>query len=219
MKNLLFLILIAPAVAYSQTKQKENYTIYINHQEGAVKANVLSQQKKKIEVNKDLYYSWYISNKIIETQGGFEGKILDGNYTSFYSSNNLKEKGVFFKGLKNGEWITWYEDGKIQSVKNWKKGVRNGTFKNFDNNGNILEEIQYSKGKVNGYHVIYDKGTVISRKQFKNGREIIANEKSLKSKKTLKERLNSVFKKNKDNQSESKTSEGKKGKKEKTGNP
>lgn len=215
MKYLIVLLLFTNTV-FGQMKPKEMYTIYVNYPDYSIKATV-SNNVKKIDAKESLSYYWYTSNKILETKGGYEGKILDGPYTSFYLSSNLKEKGQFKKGLKNGEWITWFEGGKIHEISTWKKGLKCGVFKTFDDKGNLILEYNYADGKLNGYQTEYKDEKVISKKRYKKGLEIIPKEKSVdkksdtgkpneglkegnskentKAKKTIKEKVKSIFKK------------------------
>ncbi len=156
----------------AQMKQKECYTVYVNYPEYTLKTDV-SSKNTKINVKEDRTYYWYSSNKIMETEGGYSGKILNGFYTSFFLNGNLKEKGLFKKGLKKGEWITWYDNGKIKEINTWRQGLKAGHSKNFDVNGNMTEEAEYKNGKLNGTQTNYDGGKIIRKKMFKNGIEII----------------------------------------------
>lgn len=70
-----------------------------------------------------LFYYWYEANQIHSTQGGFSGKLLDGQYTEYYLNKNLKEQGSFKKGLKNGAWKSWNEDGTLAVSSTWKNGL------------------------------------------------------------------------------------------------
>ncbi|MDF2432858.1 MAG: hypothetical protein JWP44_2489 [Mucilaginibacter sp.] len=69
-----------------------------------------------------LYYFWYYANGIHSTQGGYNGKLLDGNYMEYYPDKSLKEQGYFIRGLKNGLWKTWNEDGTLKESVHWKSG-------------------------------------------------------------------------------------------------
>lgn len=69
-----------------------------------------------------LLYYWYSANTIHISQGGFSGKLLNGQYTEYYTNKNLKEQGNFKKGLKDGVWKSWNEEGTLTSVTNWKHG-------------------------------------------------------------------------------------------------
>ena len=170
MKNILFLLTSSSLVA--QMKQKASSTVYLNYPEYTIKTDILSE-KKKITTKENLTYYWYTSNKVMETKGGYDGKILNGSYTSFYLSSNLKEKGSFKNGLKNGEWITWFENGKINEITTWRKGVRSGSYKKNDNDGSLLSEACYKNDKLNGYQINYKDGKIIEQKKYKNGKEII----------------------------------------------
>ena len=70
----------------------------------------------------DLFYYWYEANAIHSTQGGFSGKLLNGQYNEYYLNKNLKVQGGFKKGLKNGEWKSWNEDGTLAGSSTWKNG-------------------------------------------------------------------------------------------------
>src|SRR6202012_31644 len=121
----------------------------------------------------DLTYYWYASNKIMQTNGGYAGKVLNGKYTSFYLTGNLKEKGIFKNGVKNGKWVAWYDDGKIKEISVWQKGLKKGYSKEFDTEGELISKVKYKNGKQNGYQIIYSDGKVSDKKKFRNGVEIV----------------------------------------------
>ena len=53
------------------------------------------------KIKDDRYYFWCLNNVIHSTQGGFNGKLLNGHYVSFYPDKNrghLKEEGGFDRG-------------------------------------------------------------------------------------------------------------------------
>lgn len=127
--------------------EKEKYTIYIEENDVRIKANVLAH-KTKIKTKKELTYYWYSTNKIMETQGGYDGKLLHGEYVNFYqSNNNLKEKGKFKKGLKHKEWTLWFDNGKINTISRWKYGQLHGSYKIYTVAGDLTSEKRYKKGK------------------------------------------------------------------------
>src|SRR3989344_7623881 len=131
MKRFALLILLLPISTFAQQKQKPTFPVYVNYPDYTVKADVFSNPQK-ISVNENLTYYWYSSNKIIETKGGYDGKVLNGSYTSFYLSKNLKEKGSFKDGLKTSTWTSWNIDGKINEITTWKKGMKNGVYKKYN---------------------------------------------------------------------------------------
>jgi antitoxin component YwqK of YwqJK toxin-antitoxin module len=73
-------------------------------------------------IKSDRLYYWYSSNKVHYSQGGFSGKLLNGQYTEYYPNLNLKEQGIFKKGLKDGVWKSWNEDGTLHSEMKWHNG-------------------------------------------------------------------------------------------------
>jgi hypothetical protein len=172
MKQLLFLILLMSNTVFAQTKQKQNCLIYVNYPDYTVKASV-SLKENKIWTEEYLTYYWYASNKIIQTKGSYDGKLLSGSYSSFYLSGNLKEKGIFKKGLKNDEWITWNKDGQINEINTWKNGVKNGICKKFDVNGNLISVAGFKNDQLNGCQTTYTDGKISSQKKFKNGVEVV----------------------------------------------
>jgi hypothetical protein len=170
MKRIFFLLFLLANAALAQ--KKKTYTVYVNYPDYTLKTDVLSEPLKK-HAGKELEYAWYSSNRIMHTKGGYEGKVLDGPYTSFYLSNNLKEKGEYCYGVKQGEWITWYESGTISSITAWRKGQKQGICKSFDEKGELLSEAHYRRGKLSGFQYTYENNKEASRKKFRQGKEVI----------------------------------------------
>lgn len=79
--------------------------------------------KSDPKIKNDRYYFWYLNDKIHSTQGGYNGKLLNGHYIAFYPDKNLKEEGNFKRGLKDGEWKTWNRKGDITAVTYWNEGI------------------------------------------------------------------------------------------------
>jgi antitoxin component YwqK of YwqJK toxin-antitoxin module len=151
----------------------------INYLDKVVYASVMTNSKK-VSVKNDRFYYWYKANDIKTSQGGFEGKLLDGSYTEFYPDKNLKEQGFFKTGLKNGVWKTWHHNGKLASISKWKKGKLNGVFKIFSVDGEILSEGKYKEDKLNGEIITFlDSGKVIV-KNYKKGQQAKASPKKEK---------------------------------------
>jgi len=83
----------------------------------------LEPESSTISAKSNLYYFWYSANLIHETQGGYSGRLLDGQYAVFYPNKSLKEQGRFKKGLKDGVWKIWREDGTLLATSTWKHGI------------------------------------------------------------------------------------------------
>src|SRR3954471_4133174 len=101
------------------------FNITVNHDDYTVKTQML-KDPKKIKVDNELSYLWFYSNKIMETKGGYDGKLIHGYYKSFYLNNQLRESGEIKYGVKHHEWRNWYNDGKLKEVSTWKNGRKNG---------------------------------------------------------------------------------------------
>lgn len=207
-KILFWLLLLCVNTTFAQMKQRDTYVVYINYPDYTIKTCV-SNSTKKINVKESLTYFWYSSNKIIQTKGDYDGKLIDGPYTSFYLSNSLKEKGDFKKGLKDGKWISWYENGKINEITNWSKGRRSGEYKKFDSNELLSVTAYYKNDKLNGIQTIYNNGVIDTKIKYKQGKEIVKGQKNdskvdsvvqahpVQQKRSWKEKMTTAFKKKK----------------------
>jgi antitoxin component YwqK of YwqJK toxin-antitoxin module len=149
-------------------KNKASYTININDKDGYSRILVFNKNRKIKPQEKYTYY-WYAYNKVMVTKGGYDGRLLHGEFASFYENNNLKEKGYFKKGLKNGEWMAWFDNGKIKEVSHWKNSLRNGNRKVYNEKGELVLEENYKNDTFNGTVTKYDSGKAIAFKYYKNG--------------------------------------------------
>lgn len=163
----------------SFSKKPPVSTFYLSLADETIKAQAISE-KTIITTEQSKTYYWYSHNSIHQTQGGYDGRILHGEYSSFYLSNQLKEKGRFYKGLKHQRWSLWYENGKLHEIYHWKKGVLNGIHQVYDENGVIVLEENYNNGLLDGKQKIFENGKLKSTKCFNNGKE-----KELKEKKSF----------------------------------
>jgi len=115
-------------------------------------------------------YYWYHQNTINQTQGGFDGKLLEGAYVSFYLNKNLKEEGFFKNGLKEGSWKTWRENGLLIESTTFKAGVKEGKFSSYDDQGKLKEKGNYSQGKLDGVLLQYGENGVVNKTKYKDGK-------------------------------------------------
>ncbi|HTK19617.1 MAG TPA: hypothetical protein VL442_08900 [Mucilaginibacter sp.] len=83
----------------------------------------LEPESSAVSAKSSLHYYWYSANIIHETQGGYSGRLLGGQYSVFYPNKTLKEQGSFRKGLKVGVWKIWQEDGTLLAATTWKHGI------------------------------------------------------------------------------------------------
>jgi len=123
----------------------------------------------------DRFYYWYSGNSIHSTQGGFSGRLLNGQYAEYYLSKNLKEQGAFKKGLKDGIWRSWNDNGTLIQYYTWEKGIKSGKFNLFDDHGGLKQSGSYRNntldGRIQTYNgndqaavVTYNAGVIIANK-------------------------------------------------------
>lgn len=99
------------------------------------------------KTNGNKIYYWFRDNKIMSTQGGYNGSLLHGFYSVTYRNNQLKESGKFKWGLKDGKWTEWNEDGYIKKIVFWSKGFRHGKTINYNDKGDIIDVVVYNRGQ------------------------------------------------------------------------
>src|ERR1043165_6820074 len=92
----LFPLLGFSVLAFSQKQIDPDkivaFNVTVNFEDYTVKTQML-KDPKKVTIDNELIYLWYNSNKIMETRGGYDGKLLHGYYKSFYPNNQLRESG------------------------------------------------------------------------------------------------------------------------------
>lgn len=170
---LLSLQFVTNAQKYVEPDKLKQFNVVVNYDEYTVKTKMLSQVKE-FKVNNDLTYMWYASQKIIETKGGYEGKLIHGSYTSFYLSNQLREQGQIKYGLKHGEWKAWYPDGKLKEIITWKNGRKNGIYELYNDLGQRMAKSRFKNDKLNGKFYTYSgSGAIAEKKKYKDGNEVI----------------------------------------------
>ena len=162
----------------------KQFNITVNAEGHTIKTQMLSCNKD-IKLNNERVYLWYGSQKIMETKGGYAGKLIHGYYRDFYLNSQLKEQGEIRYGLKNKEWKYWYPDGNLREVICWKNGVKNGTYILYNDYGQIMAKGKFRKDKLHGKFYTYGPtGKIIDTKKYNKGDEMPAKLKPVKSKKT-----------------------------------
>jgi antitoxin component YwqK of YwqJK toxin-antitoxin module len=197
---------------FSQNLEKE---LYLKH---SVKQDsesfhffLLANDEKGLNhYNNSKYYYWYKTQKVMSTQGGSSGSLLNGKFEAFYENKQLSKIGTFKKGLKNGEWKYWREDGSLIRVENWKRGKLCGKEVIYDEKGQIIVTTNYScrsisrqtsdsiiitnySGTKKSISIFDEKGDIISTQRFKDGIEV----------ETTKKKISLLFNKKENNVEES----------------
>lgn len=227
MKQLTFIsILIISFLSFGQKIEKRLYLKHSFKQDGkAYQFTVRDEDKRTINhFNKNKNYYWFKAQKVMVTQGGASGLLLNGLFESFYPNKQLNEKGQFKNGLKNGEWLYWRNDGTLSKKEFWSGGNKKRKEISYDANGveelmikhKWLKTVKSSADSLVTTYNFRDKkkvelldgmGQVTSSQVFVNGLE-----KEIKEKVAREKKLKNVFKKDEGEKPESK--EGDKVKKE-----
>lgn len=100
-----------------------------------------------ILISPEKQYFWFDKGGILNTQGGYSGKLLHGNVVVHYRMNKqLKEQGKYRYGLKEGKWYLWDTDGVLKEIQSWKAGLKQGKTILYDSIGVEKATIKYKNG-------------------------------------------------------------------------
>ncbi|HEX8545807.1 MAG TPA: hypothetical protein VF691_02535 [Cytophagaceae bacterium] len=186
MRIILFLLAVLPLDLSAQyrTYKKQisaiSNRVVINKPESTVYTFVYPK-KPKGKADEDLYYYWFGGNDIKRTRGGYDGKLLHGEYTASYFNKNLKEKGKIKKGLRKGKWKSWYENGEFKEICRYRNGSKI-RFIEFDSLGAPLRSGKYKRDKLNGNIKAYYGSDSVQKAKYKNGKSIVKIKKVKKEK-------------------------------------
>lgn len=144
---LLFLLILNlfPLVA-----QQPKTDFYLKHslRQGneSYQFTVLDGDEKGVKrFDNEKFYYWFKAQRVMATQGGASGALLDGPFEAFYDNKQLSQKGEFKRGLKHGEWIYWRNDGTMVSSEQWSRGKHSGKQLLYDAEGKLTETIRYKR--------------------------------------------------------------------------
>jgi hypothetical protein len=171
-----------------KSEKSATYTVYINFENYSVRADVL-HDASKVKAKTGRMYYWYVNNDIKKTDGSFDGRLLHGEYKSFFRDMNLKEQGNFKYGLKEGEWKTWYSDGKMREIAIYNNGKEQGIQELYDAEGNIVSKTNYKNGVRHGKMIVYEKNKIDTVIIYRNGEPQLPAKSKVKSK-PVKEKQN-----------------------------
>lgn len=151
--------------------EERHATIYMP--EYTIEVTFLEDQKE-IKAKPELWYTWYRSNMMMTTHGGYDGKLLHGEYVEFYPERNLRSEGLFFRGLKDGVWKYWYPGGEMRKMEKWDNGILDGPFIEYGKDGSKTKEGNYVKGQLHGWVKEYEAGKVSRKVKMNHGEELPA---------------------------------------------
>lgn len=148
----------------------------ILHSDGYIIYADVAREPSKQKADTRLFYYWYSANDIKKTKGGFQGKLLHGQYTKFYANKNLHTQGKFKKGIQVGEWKYWYHNGELSEIKHWRKKGTVADFEMFDQQGTLIRTGKYRNERYDGEIRDIQSGKVTKTK-YRNGVEIVKKKK------------------------------------------
>lgn len=152
--------------------KKRRFTFHIEKPDTSTSFDVFAVNPN-VHANQNASYSWYADGKVLETKGGFSGRLLDGRYVSYYGNKNLRERGIYVNGRKEGKWMKWHSNGKISEVSSWRMGTKQGKYVVSDDMGRKMMSAHFRRDKLNGKVITYDKGAVLLKSKYRNGKEVL----------------------------------------------
>ncbi|MCT1526451.1 toxin-antitoxin system YwqK family antitoxin [Sphingobacterium hotanense] len=181
----IFLVVYSYQTTQAQYKRSEfeklmdiRNRISIIHDDSSKELAYLTEKQSKPKSEK--IYTWYRAQRITSTQGGYAGKLLDGDYRRYFPNKQLAKQGRYMKGLQHRKWTFWNENGKLSKEEHWKRGKLSGSVTQFDNEGSIQMDGHMKDGKWHGKvkkfaasdslasWLYYNQGTLISKEEYIN---------------------------------------------------
>jgi len=129
-------------------------------------------------------YYWFAQGQLHQSQGGVNGRLLQGEFIAQSRHNGLISKGNFQDGLKEGNWLSWYPTGVIKSKIFWQDGQRQGRFYEYTNYGTIAVKGTFKNDQLHGKWITYDRRKIIGRYRYKDG-TLVQRDTSSSNKKTF----------------------------------
>lgn len=124
----------------------------------------VSNPDKNVRLIDDEVYFWYRPDTVLQTVGGFQGRLLNGPFTKYYPNKNIALKQTYAMGRRSGEERSWYSNGKLWTIITWSEGKRNGKFSIYDSVGTLIQHGQYKNDKLNGNIYVLSAGKITKEK-------------------------------------------------------
>lgn len=171
--NLILLVsLVSASLCYAQKLPDiPVHKVVLEDHEKVLKFE-LQEDEKKVNTNRQLYYTWFAHHKIHTTRGDFEGRLLHGEYLVFNKERDLLEKGNFKYGVKTKVWKTWYQDGELKTITHFKNGQKHGLHICYDDMGDVISKTNYRHGKKHGKTHSFDEDGDETITKYKEGKEV-----------------------------------------------
>lgn len=144
--RIFMLLLISCKSVELKTMEQLGHRINVRSENESVSVGLITAPVG-IPISPDKQYFWFDNGVILNTQGGYSGKLLHGNAVMHYRINKqLKEQGQYHYGLKEGKWYLWGTNGVLKEIQSWKSGLRQGKTILYDSVGLEKATIKYKGG-------------------------------------------------------------------------
>lgn len=135
--------------AYSQSKDLPIFTRFTIINEDGTK-HVFHADNLKYRAVSEKTYTWYSTNMLHTTMGGYSGKLLYGQFTTFFPNKSLSERGNYAFGMKDGIWKSWYENGNLKKESQWLAGIEEGPFIEYNEQGKWRKRGHFKDNRLHG---------------------------------------------------------------------
>lgn len=143
------LIAVGSSDVYAQSKDLPIFTRFTIVDEDGTK-RVFHADNLKYRTVSEKTYTWYASNKLHTTMGGYSGKLLYGQFTTFYPNKSLSERGNYAFGMKDGIWKSWYPNGNLKKESLFLAGIEEGPFIEYNEEGKWRKRGHLKNNRLHG---------------------------------------------------------------------
>lgn len=165
MKKILFTFILAGFIMTGALAQYDNNQVRIDSSGLSYRFHVTIEKPKP---HLSHLYFWFSSGRIHQTNGGYDGKLLHGEYKVTDEEHRLLEQGNFRMGRKWGYWYTWYPNGKLRSLTRYRSRHDTQFIEEYDARGNWSRKGYIKNDLFTGQQQVRIKdSTVVVR--YKNG--------------------------------------------------
>lgn len=114
-------------------------------------------------------YYWFDQGQLHQSQGGFHGRLVEGELVARSRENGLIRKGNFEHGLKQGTWLDWYANGTVKSKVFWENSQRQGRFFEYTPEGKLAVKGTYKNNQLHGLWIAYHNDKIVNKVRYKKG--------------------------------------------------
>ena len=123
----------------------------------------------------------YHKNGQLKSEGIFRNGVEEGKHQWWFDNGQLDKEIIYVNGKEDGKVFNWFRNGKKSAEGNYTMGEKNGKITEWFENGQVKYEANFVNGKEDGAFYywsknglllgeqLYEKGTLIEDKNYKNG--------------------------------------------------